>query len=146
MKLLIDLFSFAIPMIILSWILPKKYILLSQIVITCLFVLYKSPISFIILTLITIGNFYVLHRSNFRESVKIATSIFFLIILIFIIKILLAIDHELLIPLGLSYYTFRNIHYTLEYFKGKIKNESLLLYFSYNFFLPVFMVGTINRY
>jgi alginate O-acetyltransferase complex protein AlgI len=52
----------------------------------------------------------------------------------------------LLIPIGLSYYTFRNIHYTLEYFKGKIKNESLLVYFAYNFFLPVFIVGPINRY
>jgi alginate O-acetyltransferase complex protein AlgI len=146
MKLLLDLFSFSLPMIILSWILPKKYVLLSQIVITGLFVLHKSPISFIILTFITIGNFYVLHRSNFRESVKIATSIFFLILLIFSIKISLTINHELLIPLGLSYYTFRNIHYTLEYFKGKIKNESLLVYFAYNFFLPVFIVGPINRY
>lgn len=146
MKVLLDLFSFAIPMIILSWILPKRYVLLSQIIITGLFIFYKSPISFCILTIITFGNFYLLHRSSFGESVKIAISLLFLIVLIFTVKMVMALDQEWIVPLGISYYTFRNIHYTLEYFKGKIKTESMLFYFSYNFFLPVFIVGPINRY
>jgi len=146
MKVLLDLYSFAIPMIILSWILPKKYVLVAQIVITGLFVCYKSPVSLGILTFITTSNFYVLHRSNFKESVKIAISLLFLIVLIFTVKMAVAMDKNWLVPLGISYYTFRNIHYTLEYFKGKIKNESLLFYFAYNFFLPVFIVGPINRY
>jgi alginate O-acetyltransferase complex protein AlgI len=146
MKVLLDLFSFAIPMIILSWKLPKRYVLLSQIILTGLFILYKSPISFGILTIITIGNFYLLHRSSFGESVKIAISLLFLIVLIFTVKMVRSLDQEWIVPLGISYYTFRNIHYTLEYFKGKIKTESMLFYFSYNFFLPVFIVGPINRY
>jgi alginate O-acetyltransferase complex protein AlgI len=33
----------------------------------------------------------------------------------------------------MSYYSFRNIHYTLEYYKGKIRNEKLLFYLAYNF-------------
>ena len=144
MKVLLDLFSFAIPMIILSWILPKKYVLLSQIVITAVFIFYKSPVSLGILTFITVGNFYVLHQSNFRKSLKITISLLFLILLIFTVKI--AMGQEWPVPLGISYYTFRNIHYTLEYFKGKTKKESLLFYFAYNFFLPVFIVGPINRY
>ncbi len=146
MKVLLDLFSFAVPMIILSWILPKRYVLLSQILITGLFVFYKSPISLGILTIITVGNFYVLHRSNFRGPVKIAISLLFLIVLIFTVKIVFALDQDWIVPLGISYYSFRNIHYTLEYFKGKIKNENWLFYFAYNFFLPVFIVGPINRY
>jgi len=137
MSTLLDLFSFAIPLIILSWILPKRYVLLSQIIITGLFIFYKSPISFGILTIITFGNFYVLHQSSFGESVKIAISLLFLILLIFTVKIVIALDQEWIVPLGISYYSFRNIHYTLEYFKGKIKTESMLFYFAYNFFLPV---------
>ncbi|WP_458008634.1 MBOAT family O-acyltransferase [Flavobacterium sp. PL002] len=146
MKVLLDLFSFAIPMIILSWILPKKYVLLSQIVITGLFILYKSPLSFCVLTFVSFGNFYVLHQSNFRESIKIAISLVFLIFLIFTTKILFSVDKDWIVPLGMSYYSFRNIHYTLEYYKGKIKNEKLLFYLAYNFFLPVFIIGPINRY
>lgn len=146
MNIVLNLFSFAIPMIILSWILPKKYVLLSQIVITGLFILYMSPISLSVLTLITVGNYYVLHRSNFSEKIKIGFSLLFLVILIFTVKIVIAIDQDWIVPLGISYYSFRNIHYTLEYYKGKIKNESWLFYFAYNFFLPVIIVGPINRY
>ena len=146
MNIILDLFSFAIPMIILSWLLPKKYVLLSQILITGLFIWNKSPISLGILTFITVGNYYVLHYSNFSEKIKIGFSLFFLIVLIFTVKIVIAIDQDWIVPLGISYYSFRNIHYTLEYYKGKIKNESWLFYFAYNFFLPVFIVGPINRY
>lgn len=146
MNIVLDLFSFAIPMIILSWILPKKYVLVSQILITGLFIGYKSPISLGILTFITVGNYYILHRSNSSEKIKIGFSLLFLVVLIFTVKIVIALDQEWIVPLGISYYSFRNIHYTLEYYKGKIKNESWLFYFAYNFFLPVFIVGPINRY
>lgn len=146
MKVLLDLFPFIIPMIILSWALPKKYVLVSQIVITALFLLYKSPISFCILTFISFGNFYVLHKSNFKESIKILISITFLLLLIISTKILFSIDQNWIIPLGMSYYSFRNIHYSLEYYKGKIKEESPLFYLAYNFFLPVILIGPINRY
>lgn len=146
MKILFDLLLFAMPMIILSWILPKKFVLVSQILITGLFIIYKSPISFCILTLISFGNFYVLHKSNFRESIKITISLLFLIVLIFTTKILFSIDKNWIVPLGMSYYSFRNIHYTLEYYKGKIRDENILFYLAYNFFLPVFIIGPINRY
>lgn len=146
MKVLLDLFSFAIPMILLSWALPKKYVLLSQILLTGLFILYKSPISFCILTFLSFGNFYLLHKSKFRESIKIFISIFFLLLLIFTTKILFSIDKNWIIPLGMSYYSFRNIHYTLEYYKGKIRDKSILFYLAYNFFLPVILIGPINRY
>lgn len=146
MKVLLDLFSFAIPMILLSWALPKKHVLLSQILITGLFILYKSPISFCILTFISFGNFYLLHKSKFRESIKISISLFLLLLLIFSTKILFSIDKNWIIPLGMSYYSFRNIHYTLECYKGKIRDESMLFYLAYNFFLPVILIGPINRY
>lgn len=146
MEVVVELFSFAIPMIILSWILPKKYVLLSQIVLTGLFIFYKSPVSFCILAFIAFGNFYVLHHSNFKESLKITISLLFLIVLIFTTKIMFSINKDWIIPLGMSYYSFRNIHYTLEYYKGKIRNEKLLFYLAYNFFLPVFIIGPINRY
>ena len=146
MELLLEVFLFAIPMIILSWVLPRNYVLLSQIIITGIFILYKSPISFFILTTISVGNFYLLHKSNFRAAIKIAISLVILILLIVSAKVLFTIHDHWIIPLGMSYYIFRNIHYSIDAYHGKIQNESLLYYLAYNFFLPVLVIGPINRY
>jgi alginate O-acetyltransferase complex protein AlgI len=61
-------------------------------------------------------------------------------------KILFTIHDSWIIPLGMSYYIFRNIHYTVESYNGRIQNEGLLFYLAYNFFLPVLIIGPINRY
>src|ERR1700709_2438773 len=105
MKILLELFSFAFPMIILSWVLPKRFVLLSQIIITALFIIYKSPLSFCVLTITTFGNYFVLYKSNFTKTAKISVSLFFLILLFYTIKILFTIHHDWLFPLGVSYYT-----------------------------------------
>ncbi|HEY5917619.1 MAG TPA: MBOAT family O-acyltransferase [Chryseolinea sp.] len=146
MKLLVEVILFAIPMVVLSWTLPRKYVLPSQIVITGLFIAYQSPLSFVILSTITLGNFYLLHKADVRKSIKIAISLCILILLIVSVKILFTLHDHWIIPLGMSYYIFRNIHYTIESYNGRIQNESLLFYLAYNFFLPVLIIGPINRY
>jgi alginate O-acetyltransferase complex protein AlgI len=133
-------------MIALSWILPRKYVLWSQILITALFVLYESPISFALLSAITLGNYYLLHHAKLTDSLKIGISLLVLILLIGVAKIVFTLSTNWLLPLGMSYYIFRNIHYSLEYYKGKIRHEPLSFYLAYNFFLPVFLIGPINRY
>ena len=146
MKLLVEVILFAIPMVILAWTLPRKYVLPSQIAITGLFIAYQSPLSFGILSTITLGNFYLLHKADVRKSIKITISLCILILLIVSVKILFTIHDHWIIPLGMSYYIFRNIHYTIESYNGRIQNESLLYYLAYNFFLPVLIIGPINRY
>src|SRR5262245_32722557 len=128
MKLLIEVILFAIPMVLLAWTLPRKYVLVSQIAITGLFIAYQSPISFAILSTITFGNYYLLHKALLRKSIKIVISLGILIVLIVSAKILFTIHHSWIIPLGMSYYIFRNIHYTVESYNGRIQNESLLFY------------------
>jgi alginate O-acetyltransferase complex protein AlgI len=146
MRLLLEVILFSIPMVILSWTLPKRFVLLSQILITGIFIFYKSPISFAILTTISFGNYYLLHKANVSSSVKIAISLIILILLIAATKFLFTIHEHWIIPLGMSYYIFRNIHYTIESYNGRIQNQNLLYYLAYNFFLPVLVIGPINRY
>ncbi|HZB14430.1 MAG TPA: MBOAT family O-acyltransferase [Chryseolinea sp.] len=146
MKLLAEVILFAIPMVMLAWTLPRKYVLLSQIIITGLFIGYKSPLSFLILASITFVNYYLLHKAVISKSIKIAISLCILVALIVSAKILFTIHDHWIIPLGMSYYIFRNIHYTIESYNGRIQNESLLFYLAYNFFLPVLIIGPINRY
>jgi alginate O-acetyltransferase complex protein AlgI len=50
-----------------------------------------------------------------------------------------------ILPLGLSYYAFRQIHVAFEYYKGELKKPSLEEYFHYLLFLPVILVGPIHR-
>lgn len=146
MRLLIEVILFAMPMILLAWTLPKKYVLLSQIIITALFLAYQSPLSFVILGTITFGNYYLWHKAVLQKSIKIVISLGILVLLIVSAKILFTIHDHWIIPLGMSYYIFRNIHYTIESYHGRIQNESLLFYLAYNFFLPVLIIGPINRY
>lgn len=50
-----------------------------------------------------------------------------------------------IIPLGLSYYTFRQIHAAFECYKGAMKVPTLEEYLQYLLFLPVILVGPIHR-
>jgi hypothetical protein len=70
MKLLAEVILFAIPMVLLAWTLPRNYVLVSQILITGLFIGYQSPLSLLILTSITLGNYYLLHKAVLEKSFK----------------------------------------------------------------------------
>jgi alginate O-acetyltransferase complex protein AlgI len=50
-----------------------------------------------------------------------------------------------ILPLGLSYYAFRQIHVAFEYYKGEMKHISLEAYYQYLLFLPVILIGPIHR-
>ena len=56
------------------------------------------------------------------------------------------ITEEFLIPLGLSYYALRTIHYGVEKFKGAIAAHPFVDFAQYMFFLPTFMAGPIHRF
>lgn len=50
------------------------------------------------------------------------------------------------IPLGLSYYAFRCLHFVLERYRNTITQPSMKDYFGYLFYLPTIVVGPINRF
>ena len=52
----------------------------------------------------------------------------------------------IILPLGLSYYTFRCIHFLIERFKGRIARTTVQELVAYLFFLPTFVVGPIHRF
>lgn len=49
------------------------------------------------------------------------------------------------IPLGMSYYAFRQMHVAFEQYKGELRTISLEAYFEYLLFLPVLLIGPIHR-
>ncbi|MEO1067272.1 MAG: MBOAT family O-acyltransferase [Pseudomonadota bacterium] len=50
------------------------------------------------------------------------------------------------IPLGMSYYTFRCIHFIMERYKGTVGKTSLNDLIGYLFFIPTLVVGPIHRF
>ena len=51
-----------------------------------------------------------------------------------------------LIPLGISYFTFKLIHYAVEVGRGNITDRSLQRFFCYIFLFPIFTAGPIERF
>lgn len=48
--------------------------------------------------------------------------------------------------LGISYFTFRMIHFVVEVYRGGVKDLSFLDYLNYVIFFPTFSAGPIHRY
>lgn len=55
-------------------------------------------------------------------------------------------DASFVIPLGMSYYTFRCIHYAIERFKNTLPPHTLAEFLAYQFFLPTMIAGPIHRF
>lgn len=53
---------------------------------------------------------------------------------------------QYVIPLGISYYTFKLIHYAIESSRGKFPDRSLDKFLCYMFLFPIFTAGPIERY
>ncbi len=54
---------------------------------------------------------------------------------------------NILVPLGISYYTFQIISYIVDVYKGKTNpEESLWKYLLYVFYIPYIFIGPITRY
>lgn len=50
------------------------------------------------------------------------------------------------VPVGISYYTFKLVHYLIESSRGQFKENNYLTFLSYLFFFPMFLSGPIERY
>lgn len=53
---------------------------------------------------------------------------------------------SVVLPLGLSYYIFKLIHYVIEVGRENIKNRSFQSFLCYMFLFPVFSAGPVERY
>lgn len=53
---------------------------------------------------------------------------------------------KIVVPLGISYFTFKLIHYAIEIHRGNIGAHSLQDFLCYIFLLPIFTAGPIERF
>lgn len=133
----------------ICWVVPSKWQVWAIAIGTLLFILWQSPISLGILAFTTVCSYGIFQLGLSRAWATI-------IILLQSVGLFvlykanwaphLLQDGSRLIPLGLSYYSFRQIHYAIEQYKEKIPLHNFGEYVCYMFFLPTLLVGPINRF
>lgn len=52
---------------------------------------------------------------------------------------------RIIMPLGISFYTFKGLSYLFDVYRKKVKSRDIIAVFDYMVFFPVFMAGPINR-
>lgn len=149
MEALINILVISIPMIALSWLLPERWQMVPIVVATVIFLAWVSPLSLAILTFTTFSGYYTIKLyPSLTTAILIVIGQAVAIFLFF--KMEYGVEYSLLkdsiLPLGLSYYAFRQIHYAIEAYKKQLPQHSITDYISYLFFLPTILIGPINRF
>ena len=133
----------------LAWLLPHKWQVPGVAVLTAAFLAWQAPLSLALLT-VTMAITYSVLQSNGPLGKRVVLIVVHLVALFAFFKLGLqsSIDGpaQVFIPLGLSYYSFRQIHYAFESLKGRLPAHTFLDYACYLLFLPTFLVGPINRF
>jgi len=149
MNLLLIVLTACIPLLLLAWLLPEKWQMLTVAIFTAIFLGVVSPVSLAILTASSLITYCVLKSHTSQPAATLVVVIQAgSILLFFKLQPLLnfSITKNAVLPLGLSYYSFRQIHYAIEAYKKKLPAHSFIEYCNYLFFLPVILVGPINLF
>jgi alginate O-acetyltransferase complex protein AlgI len=133
----------------LYWLSPRTWRLGVLVTISALFLTSLSPVSAMIL----FGFVLLAHFSvNVREPTWRTTGAGVAIVIAVLCWYKLDraassedLMHSVLLPLGISYYSFRVIHFMIERYKRHVRRISLHDLFGYLFFLPTLYVGPIHR-
>jgi alginate O-acetyltransferase complex protein AlgI len=133
-----------------QWLLPQRLARLWLIALAAAFLAVYSPASAAILVAFTLATYY-LARSRRHTGAKIVIVGLAIVAVLAWFKARIAADIAsgmlgLAIPLGLSYYALRCIHYLVERYKGSLPPHDFVDFVSYLFFLPTLIAGPIHRF
>jgi alginate O-acetyltransferase complex protein AlgI len=133
----------------LYWLAPRQARVWVLAALTLAFVTSLSPLSAAILAAFTVLVSLVARRPTLPGVQAVAVSGMFVLVLA-AFKLRLAWEGGLaagnfLLPLGISYYTFRCIHVVIERFQGHLPPVAPRDLIGYLFFLPTIVTGPIHR-
>jgi len=130
-----------------AWVLPRKAQPWGIALCTAAFLAFYSWASLLILTGTSLAVFFLLKRNKIHGAALLcAVGVISAIFIWFKLKGATTGGMAFVIPLGLSYYSFRQIHYIFESYKRKLEEHTLSDYVCYLYFLPTLHVGPIHRF
>ncbi|MEL6256864.1 MAG: hypothetical protein AAFR87_33010, partial [Bacteroidota bacterium] len=150
MEILLIILGVSFLLLVPAWLLPEKWQMAPIMIATAILLGYYSPSSLLILASTSILNFYLLKHIPSLTTATLLVVIQLSCIFLFFkmdYAVIFGVGEKGILPLGLSYYSFRQIHYALEvYKKTSLGKHGLWEYMSYLFFLPTILIGPINRF
>jgi D-alanyl-lipoteichoic acid acyltransferase DltB (MBOAT superfamily) len=136
--------------IALYWLLPARLRDYFLVLATALFIICSDWLSALLLAALTLGTYVAANRSRTTTGqVIIAALAVIAVLAAFKLRVKTApLDaiRNVAMPLGLSYYAFRIVHYLIEKARGTLAPHTFRDYVSYLFFLPTIVVGPIHRF
>jgi alginate O-acetyltransferase complex protein AlgI len=134
-------------LVLASWLTPPSWRPLSIAGITLVAIALHDVVSASLLAAMALVTTAV--GRSARENglaVRIATAVILLLGVLAAFKVMRNQDVVGVMPLGMSYYTFRCVHYLLERLKRRLPPHTLAEFLAYIFFLPTFSAGPIHRF
>lgn len=155
------LYYFLPVFLILYFVVPKKYKNLVLLLFSLIFYFYGEP-KYILLMLIEVLFAYFmtlsLEKNKSKSLLIVAVSFHLLLLCIFkyfnfIISNINSIFSSnisllnIVLPIGISFYTFQIISYEVDVYRGKVKaSKNLIEFMTYVFLFPQLIAGPIVRY
>jgi alginate O-acetyltransferase complex protein AlgI len=131
------------------WVVPARFRDWVLIGVTLAFLVVHAPNSAAILVVFAVLTYFASLDGRFHGyRVLAAAGVIFAVLFYYKIRIVAEPEdllREVFIPLGLSYYSFRCVHYLIERYRGGIGRHGLREFLAYLFFLPTIVVGPIHR-
>ena len=133
---------------LIRWV-PAQFQLYCIIASCVAFMMYLDSVSLAILLCTMLVVYLSLnYMTSHRLAILIPLLLLNMIFIYYKINVISSINSptQKLIPLGLSYYIFRQLHLIIEFYKQKIQKVDWVEFISYMLFAPVMIVGPINRF
>lgn len=132
------------------WAAPARFRDLCLPFATLVFLLSHAPLSAAILMTFTVCTYVMATRYRSNGSVTVVVGFAIVLVLVYFkLEVATFRDDPLLqvaIPLGLSYYAFRCLHYLIESYKGTLAAHGFREFAAYLVFLPTLAAGPIHRF
>ena len=136
----------------LYWLVPHLWRDRFLIVITAAFLIWVDPVSFTILVSMSLGIFQVLKSKPVPGWIALSAGIMVVLVLVYFkwnananVDSNISI-RDIVVPLGLAYYSIRLLIYIIDSYIGNIPKHRLEHFIAYLFFLPTIVVGPIHRF
>lgn len=146
---------FVLVTFIIYWLIPNKYRYLVLLVANYLFYLFNDIRYIIILFTITIISYLISLKINKNKLiigiVLIVSSLYIFKYLNFTIGIINSIfsaDYNyinIILPLGISFYSFEAISYMVDVYNGQEAEKNFLIYATYISYFPTIIAGPIEK-
>jgi len=131
--------------VVTCWLLPGRWRPWGIAAFALAFLVYMDPPSALILAAMAAITWWAGTRGGGRR-VGVTAVVVLLLGLLAVFKYSASHAGGFVMPLGMSYYTFRCVHYALERYKKGLPPHTVSEFLAYLFFLPTIIAGPIHRF